>query len=60
MNEQKAGFMCSTIVVTMNIYFELLFIALVYNSASSLWGAQASVLHGNFFFFFLLCRIEQG
>lgn len=37
-NEQKSGFMCSTIVVTMNKYFELLFIALVYNSLPSLCG----------------------
>lgn len=42
-NEQKDGFMCSTIVMTMNICFELLFIALVYNSLLSLCGEHSPV-----------------
>lgn len=42
-NEQKAGFMCSMIVLTMNIYFEPLFITIVYNSSPSLCGEHRPV-----------------
>lgn len=42
-NEQKGGLMCSTIVVTMSICFELLFIALVYNSLPSLCREHSPV-----------------
>lgn len=50
-NEQKAGFMCSTIMVTMNICFELLFIALAYNSLPFLCGEHRPVFCMVIFFF---------
>lgn len=56
-NEQNAGFMCSTIVVTMNICVELLFIALVYSSLPSFCGEHRPVFC--MVIFFLLCKIEH-
>lgn len=53
-DEQKVGFMCSMIVVTMNIYFEPLFITLVYNSLPSLCGKHRPVFCMVIFFFFTL------
>lgn len=54
-NKQKASFVCTMIVVTMNICFEFLFIAPVYNSLPLLCEERRPVLHSNFF---LLCSIE--
>lgn len=46
-------------MVTMNICFELLFIALAYYSLPLLCGEHRPVFCMVIFFFFLLCRIEQ-
>lgn len=52
-DEQKVGFMCNVIVVTINIYFEPLFITLVYNSLPSLCGEHRPVVCIVIFFYFV-------